>query len=239
MNDNSEIPDNSQKGRKTAAAQHWLGAVIGMAILGILLWIASGIFRNMPSAGIALTIQLGRPLHDQLIGYYEIHGTFPPAELEGIIYSSLPDALSTNIIHPVLSRSGKWEPGYDGPPLDPFRQTRMFESDKMSVAQFRNMRYSHAPFHWYSGFPLRYFRSSDATLALIIGNGPDEDADIGAAEITSSDIMNEESMVIHLASLTYDATNGTTSDGDIYRITEAPAHANSNTNTSTSIRMMP
>lgn len=218
--------------RNTTVARRLFGAVVAVAALGFLLWVISGAFRNMPSAGIALSIQIGRPLHEQLIQYYTLHGTFPPAELKGDVYSQLPDVLTTTIVFPVVSRAGEWGPGYEGPAIDPFRKDRIFENEDLHLVRFRNLRYSHPPFHWYSGFPPRYFRSTDGQIAVIIANGPDEDADIESKEIIESSNLSEKTLT-HLASFTYDATNGTTSGGDIFRIVVAPEPANTNPTTAT------
>lgn len=74
------------------------------------------------------------------------------------------------------------------------------------------------PFEKDSKQTYRYLHYKSHELYILLSNGPDEDRDISLRSIRENvDIENKDELVSFLETLTYDPTNGNTSDGDIVR----------------------
>lgn len=174
-----------------------------------------------PRAGIAMMNTEFRLIAVQLQNYYKEHHSYPPAEVDGEIYTFTSDLLTTPM--PIMetvqvrSESSTGYVTYKGPPIDPYRVKPTFDGDVKQRAWFcdgRNSEY----FCWYKGYPMRYYRSSNKQYVILLGNGPDKDADLTPAILdkltTSSWDALQHIVLLHW----YDPTNGSVSDGDVWRV---------------------
>jgi len=143
------------------------------------------------------------------------HGHYPPTldneHHYGVLNEFVPEA------YRVVGAPTTSEDDQQLVPVDPNRQTQVFPNESMSTAQYYSSR---NPDGWvtYEGFPLRYFRPSHGRWALIISNGPDRDEDWDMRFLSTLASTQDDEIVKAISLMSYDPTNGSTSDGDFSRL---------------------
>ena len=109
------------------------------------------------------------------------------------------------------------------PLVDPNRTERIFPDETMKRSLY--FRPPAGEKIKYKGYPYRYFRSADGHVAVILSNGPDMHADLSDKELIRMEAQLKKPQAKYreiFVDYTYDPTNGTYSNGDIWRYFEAP-----------------
>lgn len=193
------------------------GCVIAVITLAVLLMVA---LPNWREASVResweFTGKAMRGAAGLLWQYSERFDQFPPRETSGPVYLAFDARLVEPLVFDALttftSSEGAvpWEL-YSGPPVDPYRSRPAFPNE--TAATGRGL--THDGPASFSGYPLRYYRTSGA-MALLISNGPDEDIDFTPAQLDTrtTDIWSA------LLPYKYDPTNGTFSTGDRFMVVE-------------------
>lgn len=183
------------------------------------------VHRNFREAAVRDSHSLER--YAQLGGTNLLHeyrnrfGKFPPVDTSGTVYLPLTAELVQPVVFDALStqtsqgRSSLGTVLYSGPPIDPYRLQLLFpnESKVEATALGNDGRVTRR------GYPLRYARIG--TWALLISNGPDQDADITLDKVRKYENRDGEALFDFVKGPhAYDTTNVTLSSGDCVRIVD-------------------
>lgn len=161
--------------------------------------------------GVLISVYAQYGASSALHNYYDAHGAFPPLTEAGLYYGPLTDQLTTTVIIKDLVL-------YEGPPIDAQRKNQLFPGEELKTAKYFG-KYSKLFYKKNRGFPQRYYRSADGEVAVLLANGPDEDVDIDPILVLKN--LSKETTMTAFATLhplSYDATNGVPSSGDIWRM---------------------
>lgn len=187
----------------------------GVMILVTMLWLQDKDMRP-PRAG--MVIWEFRAIDRTLNSYFQQYGEYPPRNQPGRIYTFASDALITPTAFLEDSRSSSSHSVHKGPVVDPFRKERNFLREKVGKANFQDGHNSDGFYSWFSGYPLRNCRNSSGKNAVLLSNGPDEDADIKGCILDEITTYSWNVVSLALEHYTYDAANGTVSNGDVWRV---------------------
>ena len=148
-----------------------------------------------------------------------LHGHYPPALDGKAVYRPICDVVSDLKILKTLGENRNGYIQYEGPVVDPFRGNSLFSGEKMSSANFvsRDMEKVFSGGWTFRGYPPRYYRNAAGDFFLLLSNGPDRDEDLTLEVLEVVTSPTVESFTRQLADFIYDATNGSNSNGDVFR----------------------
>jgi hypothetical protein len=211
---------------KPLVRPRFLLAGCGVLLLGIPMAFAFLLLGNACShrrsvrGSFSLVHHVLRRCDDTLQAYWRDHGSFPPEPDGRHFYGPfLADVYTT---YPLDVQMREVWGEYTGPAIDPWRHERLFDGETRGKVRYtgsRNPESDKMPGAHFYGYPLRYFRWPEATAALLLVNGPDEDIDVDERVLVS--VPQPESFDKYRDAMVpyrYDPTNGTVSSGDVFRV---------------------
>ena len=142
-------------------------------------------------------------------------GAIPPLSKSGPIYTYVSDSLTGPLA--AFSTDFTASKRYIGPPLDPYRDERIFTNEVRGKVRYTGGKDGGGIYPYWKGYPPRYYRNAAGDVFVLLSNGPDRDEDLTLEILDGITSPTLENFVKQVVNHIYDATNGSNSNGDLFR----------------------